>query len=639
MSGITGCLALEPGAEPDERWVRAAAQRVAHRGPDDEGFYADERIALGARRLAVIDPGPGGHQPLCSSDGRYWMVYDGEIYNYLELAASLLARGVELRTNSDAEVLLETYALLGRDVMRRLRGMFAFAIWDTWKGQLFCARDPFGLKPLYYAVGEPAIRPGTTGGLVLRFASERKALAGPGELTAVDPDALRRYLSFQYVPAPASMTSPAWVLPPGHGMIVRPGRPVNVYRYWRAELRPARGPSVDTPTKILDVMRDSVAVHLRSDAPVGVLLSGGVDSAAVSALAAEYQPGLLAFTVGFDLAGYSEIDLAQETAAAVGAKSVPYVITADEFFTELPRIVWHLDDPVADAAAVPLWFAAREASRHVKVVLSGDGADELFGGYPIYHQPSVVRAVEQLPRWGRAPLQRAAAILPEGVKGKGLLERAATPLGRRYIGHGQLFADDEVDALLGPGRASPYEVTDPVYRQAAEAGLDDVSTMQLVDVNTWLAGDILVRADRMAMAHGVELRAPFLDREVMAVASRLSREEKTAGGTTKFALREAMGEVLPQAAAERPRLGLAVPLGPWLAGEWFGFADELVRGAQTERWINREAALALLRRYHAGEPDVSWRQVWALMMFSLWHQIYVERVYDPVLLGWQTAAR
>src|SRR5580700_7196224 len=275
MSGITGCLALEPGAEPDERWVRAAAQRVAHRGPDDEGFYADERIALGARRLAVIDPGPGGHQPLCSSDGRYWMVYDGEIYNYLELAASLLARGVELRTNSDAEVLLETYALLGRDVMRRLRGMFAFAIWDTWKGQLFCARDPFGLKPLYYAVGEPAIRPGTTGGLVLRFASERKALAGPGELTAVDPDVLRRYLSFQYVPAPASMTSPAWVLPPGHGMIVRPGRPVNVYRYWRAELRPARGPSVDTPTKILDVMRDSVAVHLRSDAPVGAFLSGG----------------------------------------------------------------------------------------------------------------------------------------------------------------------------------------------------------------------------------------------------------------------------------------------------------------------------------------------------------------------------
>jgi asparagine synthase (glutamine-hydrolysing) len=639
MSGITGCLALEPGAEPDERWVRAAAGRLAHRGPDDEGLYADERIALGSRRLAIIDLSSGGHQPMCSSDGRYWMVYDGEIYNYLELAGSLLARGVALRTSSDAEVLLETYALLGRDVVRRLRGMFAFAIWDTWKNQLFCARDPFGVKPFYYTVGEPPGHAGPASGLVLRFASERKALADPAERAVVDPDALRRYLTFQYVPAPATMTSPAWVLPPGHGMIVRPERPVNIYRYWRAELRAARGPSVETPARILDVMRDSVAVHLRSDAPVGAFLSGGVDSAALSALAAEHQPGLLTFTVGFGLEGYSEIEQAQETAAAVGVKSIPRVITAEEFFAELPRVIWHLDDPLADAAAVPLWFAAREASKHVKVVLSGEGADELFGGYPIYHQPSMVRAVEQLPHWGRAPLQRAAAMLPDGVKGKGLLERAATPLGRRYIGHAQLFSDAQADLVLGPGRASAYEVTDPVYRQAAEAGLDDVSTMQLVDINTWLAGDVLVKADRITMAHGLELRTPFLDREVMTVASRLSREEKTAGGTTKFALREAMGELLPQAVAERPRLGLAVPLEPWLAGEWFGFAEHLLRTAQTARWINRQAALDLLRRYRAGEPDVTWQQLWALMVFSLWHQIYVERVYDPVRLGWEAAGR
>jgi asparagine synthase (glutamine-hydrolysing) len=259
MSGITGCLALGPGAKPDERWVHAAAERVAHRGPDGEGFHADQDIAMGARRLAIIDPSPGGHQPMCSSDGRYWMVYDGEIYNYVELAESLLARGVGLRTNSDAEVLLEAYALLGRDVVRKLRGMFAFAIWDTWKRQLFCARDPFGIKPFYYAVGERTGQAGGTGqggltrpaagsgrgpapGAVLWFASERKALGAPGELSALDPDALRRYLAFQYVPAPSTMTPPIRVLPPGHGMIVRPGRGVNVYRYWRAELRPAKGP-------------------------------------------------------------------------------------------------------------------------------------------------------------------------------------------------------------------------------------------------------------------------------------------------------------------------------------------------------------------------------------------------------------
>ena len=627
MSAITGCLALQPGAPPDERWVRAATSGLAHRGGDGEGFHADADIALGASRLAVIDPTGGGQQPVCSADGRYWMVFDGEIYNYLELAASLRARGIDLHTGSDAEALLEAYALLGRDVVRKLRGMYAFAIWDTWKRQLFCARDPFGLKPFYYARDDRA-------GL-LRFASERKALASPAQPIPLDPDALSRYLAFQYVPAPATMTPPVCALPPGHAIIVRHGRGVSVYRYWRAELRAARGPSVDTPTSILDVMRDSVSVHLRSDVPVGAFLSGGIDSAAICALAAEYQPGLPAITVGFDLDGYSEIELAMQTAAAVGVKAIPYVITAEEFFTELPRVVWHLDDPLADVTAVPLWFAAREAARQVKVVLSGDGADELFGGYSIYHQPSLVRAGGQLPGWGRAPLQRAASMLPPGVKGKGLLERAATPLGQRYIGHAHLFPDGLAARLLRGRVASEYEVTEGAYQQAAETGLDDIATMQLVDINNWLPGDTLVRADRMSMAHGVELRAPFLDREVMAVASRLSREEKTAGGTTKFTFREAMGEVLPQEVAERPRQGLPVPIGPWLAGEWFGYAQDVLGTARTDRWIDKDAAFGLLHAFRSGDPEVSWRQVWALVVFSLWHQIFVEGSYDPVRLGWQ----
>ena len=412
---------------------------------------------------------------------------------------------------------------------------------------------------------------------------------------------------------------------------------MRMYRYWRAELRPAGGPSVEAPPMILDVLRDSVAVHQRSDAPLGTYLSGGIDSAAICALAAESRPGLLTFTAGFERHGYSEIDQAQETAAALGVKSVPCVISAEEFFTELPRIIWHLDDPMADAAAVPLWFVAREASKYVKVVLSGEGSDELFGGYAVYHQPGVVRVGAHLPEWGKVPLHRAAAMLPPGAKGKGLLGRAATPLRRRYIGNAHVFVDDQADLVAGPWGATAYDVTDPVYDQAAQAGLDDVSTMQLVDINTWLPGDILVKADRMAMAHGLELRVPFLDREVMTVASRLSREEKTAGGTTKFALREAMGEVLPQAVAERAKLGFPVPVGEWLASEWFGYADHLLRTAQTQRWIDREAALTLLSRYRAGEPDVSWRQLWVLIVFSLWHQIYVERAYDPVRLGWEPA--
>jgi asparagine synthase (glutamine-hydrolysing) len=685
MCGIAGCLALALEADPDQSWVTNATERFHHRGPDDEGHYADPDVALGYKRLAIIDLSPGGHQPMCSADGRYWMVYNGEIYNYIELGRELREQGVVLRSSCDSEVLLETYARIGKDVVHRLRGMYAFAIWDTWTRELFCARDPFGIKPFYYRIdpaaadsagpprggrhaaptaadstarpasrgGRHAASPGTSAaggaspaspaapaapGRLLRFASERKSLAEPGELRALDPASVRRYLAFQYVPPPQTVTPPIRVLPPGHAMIARPGGDVDVYRYWRADLRPARAPSEGTPAAILAVMRDSVAVHLRSDAPLGAFLSGGIDSAAICALAAEHRPDLLTFTVGFEREGYSEIDRAQETAAALGVKSIPYVISQEEFFRHLPRIIWHLDDPMADAAAVPLWFVAREASKHVKVVLSGEGSDELFGGYAIYHQPGVVRAGEKLPEWGRLPIRKAAALIPAGVRGKGLLERTSTPLRHRYIGNAHVFGGDLIDRITQPGTASPWEVTDPVYDQAEQAELDDVSTMQLVDINTWLPGDILVKADRMTMAHSLELRVPFLDAEVMAVASRLAREEKIGAGTTKLALRTAMSEVLPKAAAERAKLGFPVPIGHWLAGGAYEFADRLLREAQTGEWIDRKAALDLLARFKAGDPEVSWRHLWVLIVFSLWHQIFAERVYDPAALGWERTA-
>jgi asparagine synthase (glutamine-hydrolysing) len=646
MGGMAGCLSLADGVGPDTEWVGRAAMRIAHRGPDDEGFYADPDLALGFKRLAVIDPSAAARQPVYSADGRYVMAFDGEIYNYIELAQRLAGRGVQLRTRSSAEVLVEMYAWLGKDVVRQLRGMYAFAIWDRRARELFCARDPFGIKPFFYALS-----PGTAGagrpphgvmasrpGPQLRFASERKALADSGEVTAIDPDALRRYLSFQYVPAPATLVPPARSLPAGHVLIARPGGRVDVFRYWRPEFRPARSPSSASPDKILAALRDSVAVHMRSDFPVGAFLSGGVDSATLCALAAQADPGLLTFTVGFEREGYSEIEHAAATAAALGVTSIPYVISPDEFAACLPRIVWHLDDPMADAAAVPLWFAAREARRHVKVVLSGEGADELFGGYGVYYQPGVVRAGQALPGWGRAAVSRVASEMPPGRRGKGLLNRTSTPLPRRYIGNAYVFRADQARLLVRGATGSEFDVTDPVYRQAAEAGLDDVATMQLVDVNTWLPGDILVKADRMAMAHGLELRTPFLDREVLAVAARLARVEKTAAGTTKFALREAVSELLPQAAAERPKLGFPVPLGHWLSGGMYGYAEQVVRTAQTGQWLNKGAAADLLGRFRAGDPQVTWRQVWLLVVFSLWHQIYVERVYDPVALGWESPA-
>ena len=628
MSGIAGCLALAEGTRPDTDWTVRAARRMTHRGPDDDGVFADGPIALAARRLAVIDPSAAGHQPMRSSDGRFWMVYNGEIYNQGELARRLRARGVQLRGKSDSEVLLEMFAAEGKDALRRLRGMYAFAIWDTRNQELFCARDPFGIKPLYYTLAE--------GGNQLRFASERKALLGAGEVSVIDPDALRRYLSFQYVPPPATMTPPVRSLPPGHFMVARLGGPVDVFRYWRPVLRPAKSPAVDTPERILAVLRESVTTHLRSDVPLGAFLSGGVDSAAICALAAESRPGMLTFTAGFARPGYSEIEQAQETAAALGLKSVPYVITAQEFAARLPQIIWQLDDPMADAAAIPLWFVAREARRHVKVVLSGEGADELFGGYGVYYQPSVVRAATRLPGWGRNSAGAMAARISPGQRGKGLLQRISLPLRDRYIGNAHVFSGAEVNLLTRYGGGTVFDVTDSLFDQAASAGLDDVATMQLVDINTWLPGDILVKADRAAMAHGLELRSPFLDREVMAVASRLSRAEKTAAGTTKFALREAVGGLLSQAAAERRKLGFPVPIGHWFRGELSGYAEQVIHEARTEEWLDKREVLNVLRQFRAGDPEVPWRRLWVLLVFSLWHQIYVERVFDPVKLGWES---
>jgi asparagine synthase (glutamine-hydrolysing) len=631
MSGIAGCLALAGGTRPDAEWVLRAVRRMAHRGPDDEHVISDGPVSLGARRLAVIEPSAAGRQPMRSADGRFLIVYDGALYNYGELAQRLRSRGVTLRGRSDTELLLETYAAEGREALRRLRGMFAFAIWDSQTGELFCARDPFGIKPLYYTLAES--------GRQLRFASERKALLGPGEVTVIDPEALRRYLAFQYVPAPATMTPPVSCLPAGCFLSVRPGEPLDrPVRYWRPMLRSARSPAPDSPERVLDALRGSVAAHLRSDVPVGAFLSGGVDSAAICAIAAETKPGMLTFTAGFTRPGYSEIEQAQETAAALGLRNIPYLITAQEFAARLPQIVWHLDDPMADAAAVGLWFVAREARRHVKVVLSGEGADELFGGYRVYYQPGVVRAATRLGP-GRSIAAAMADRIPPGQKGKGLLERIATPLRTRYIGNANVFSAADIDVLTRYGGGSAYDVTGPLFDQADAAGLDDVATMQLVDINTWLPGDILVKADRASMAHGLQLRTPFLDREVMSVASRLARAEKTAAGTTKFVLREAVGSLLPQESAERRKLGFPVPIGHWFRGELSGYADQVIREAHTEEWLDKRAVMDVLRRFKSGDPDVRWRQVWALVVFSLWHQIFVERVFDPVALGWQYLPR
>ncbi|MGH8969605.1 MAG: asparagine synthase (glutamine-hydrolyzing) [Actinomycetes bacterium] len=596
MCGLIASLSSRKGAAAEAAWVAEATAALSHRGPDDGGSYEGDGVALGSRRLAIMDPTARGHQPMRSADGRFWLVFNGEIYNFRELGAALAAEGALLRTASDTEVLVELLARRGADALPDLRGMYAFVLYDTLMGELLAARDPFGIKPLFYSWQDG----------VLRLASEKKALLSVDDGEPVDRDALRLYLSFQFVPPPATMSAAVTSVPPGHTLRARHDEAPTLGRFSRISLRPTTSPPVrDQAAAVLDALRDSVSVHLRSDVPVGALLSGGVDSAAICALAAEQRPGMDVFTVGFEREGFSEVGQAQEAAAALGLRHHSVVVGIEEFVTCLPRITWHLDDPLGDAAAVPLWFVAREARRHVRVVLSGEGADELFGGYH-NHREAVESGGRHIPP--------------------------------TYIGGEHVFVGEEVDALALGGTAVVDDIIRPMRERAIAERLDLVAGMQLVDLHTWLPGDILVKADRMTMAHGLELRVPFLDRRVAAVAALLPMEAKISGGTTKHLLRQAVAPLMPAAVAIRPKLGFPVPIGHWLRGELYGFAETLFREAEIDRYIRRDAALGLLRRYRGGE-DFDWRKLWVLVSFCLWHQVHVERRYDPIALGWQMQPR
>jgi len=589
VCGLTAWQGTTPDDPVDDAWLRTATATLAHRGPDGAGHHCEAGVGLGFRRLAILDRSASADQPMRSHDGRYVLVFTGEVYNDRELREGLAGRGVGLRTTSDTEVVLELLARDGADALGRLRGMYALVLHDTRTGELLAARDPFGIKPLYYA---------RSGG-VLRLASEKKALTSVVGGDRVDPDSLRLFLSFSFVPPPRTMSTDIRSLPPGTFLRARHGEQPRLHRF---SPRVFRRPSANR-SAVLDALRESVRTHLRSDVPVGALLSGGIDSAAVCALAREHRPGLDVFTVGFDQEGFSEVALAEETAAALGLEHHALTVAVDEFVEALPQITWHLDDPLGDASAVPLWFVAREARRHVGVVLSGEGADELFGGY--HNHGAAVRA--------------GGEVVPGD-----------------YIGGEHVFVGAEVDAWVRGGTATAEDVVAPVRAQAVAEGLDVVATMQSVDLHAWLPGDILTKADRMSMAHGLELRVPFLDREVAEAAAEIPQRAKIAAGTTKHLLRRAVAPLLPDAVVGRPKLGFPVPIGAWLRdGELSGFAEDVFCTADVDRYLRRDDALDLLRRYRRGE-DFDWRRLWVLVTFCLWHQVHVEERYDAVALGWRT---
>jgi asparagine synthase (glutamine-hydrolysing) len=624
VCGLLGLLTSGAEAATRTAPVAAALRCQRHRGPDESGTWNDADVVFGFNRLSIIDV-ERSHQPLHYADGRYTIVFNGEIYNYLELRAELAREhGASFATDGDTEAVVAAYHQWGPAAVRRLRGMFAFLIWDAQERVLFGARDPFGIKPLYLATGP--------GGVA--FASEKKSLlelaptlglAGPGDLDQV---ALHHYLLLQYVPEPATMHRQLRRVESGSHVTVRPGGEVEQERYFTPVLHDDGGRGPQLHRRIADVLRDSVAKHMRADVTVGAFLSGGIDSTAIAVLAKEHNPDLVTFTTGFEREGYSEVDVAAESAAAIGVRHVVRTVKPDEMMDVLPLIVWYLDDPVADPALVPLWFVAREARQHVKVVLSGEGADELFGGYTIYREPISLAPFERVPGALRGLLGRLSTRLPEGLRGKDLLRRGALPLEQRYYGNARIFRDEHLAGLLRQfdPRRSHTDLTAAHYRESA--GWDPVARMQHVDLFTWLRGDILVKADKMTMANSLELRVPFLDPEVFAVAAGLPLSEKIAAGTTKYALRRALDGIVPAHVLHRRKLGFPVPIRHWLRDEMFDWAREIVRDSQADHLIDLTAVNRMLDAHRAGPVDHS-RRIWTLLVFLLWHGIFVEERIRP----------
>ncbi|MDT5143783.1 MAG: hypothetical protein QOI79_3146 [Mycobacterium sp.] len=638
MCGLLAFVAASAGAESSSS-AHATAEAIAHashlmrhRGPDEPGTWADPAgaVVFGFNRLSIIDIAHS-HQPLRwgppESPDRYELVFNGEIYNYLELRAELAERhGAVFATDGDGEAIVAAYHHWGADALTRLRGMFAFALWDTVVGELFCARDLFGIKPLFVATG--------TGGTAV--ASEKKCLLELADLigfdTAIDDRAVQHYTVLQYVPEPETLHRGVRRLESGCYARIRPGQQPQTTRYFvpRFEAIPI---SPDTEQarydEITAVLEDSVAKHMRADVTVGAFLSGGIDSTAIAALAIRHNPRLITFTTGFEREGFSEIDVAVASAEAIGARHVAKVVTPDEFVAALPEIVWYLDEPVADPALVPLFFVAREARKHVKVVLSGEGADELFGGYTIYREPLSLKPFDYLPRPLRRSMGTLSKPLPDGMRGKSLLHRGSLTLEQRYYGNARSFSDVQLRDVL-PGFRPEWthtDITAPIYAESAD--WDPVARMQHVDLFTWLRGDILVKADKMTMANSLELRVPFLDSEVFAVASRLPVDAKITRTTTKYALRRALEPIVPPHVLNRPKLGFPVPIRHWLrAGALLDWAHEMVNSSATDHLIDASAVRRMLDEHRCGTADHS-RRLWTVLIFIMWHAIFVEHSVVP----------
>ena len=583
--------------------------RIVHRGPDSAGKYVDEDIALGFRRLSIIDL-EEGHQPMFNEDETMVLVFNGEIYNFKDLRAELIEKGHTFKNHADSEVLVHGYEEWGKDLVARLRGMFAFVIFDKRDKTIFGARDMFGIKPFYYTfMGESFI-----------FGSEIKSfLEHPDFKKELNEEALGHYLSFQYSPTEETFFKNVFKLPPAHYFTIKNGEMEKV-RYWKPEFDSKEG-VLEYYADLTDkTVRESVAAHKIADVEVGSFLSSGIDSSYIAEAANVDKT----FTVGFESPDgdrYNEIHFAKKFADTIGVENISKIITPEEYWGNFGKIQYHMDEPLADPAAIALYFVSKLASEHVKVVMSGEGADELFGGYRIYQEPITLTAYDKLPFCIRKIVSKICECLPK-IHGINYLIRRGKTIEERFIGNANIFSLKERNSILKSETAKnavePQILCDKFYSEVKDK--DTVTKMQYLDINMWLMGDILLKADKTSMANSLELRVPFLDKKVMEFAQDIPLECRVNTVTTKLALRKAAEKTLPKLTASKDKLGFPVPIRVWLKeDEYYNKVKTAFTSEYAEKYFDTAKLVSLLDLHRSGKADVS-RKIWTVYTFLVWYE-------------------
>jgi asparagine synthase (glutamine-hydrolysing) len=612
MCGFVGFLNDTSDIELNKQSVRQMADKITHRGPDDDNYYVDEGVSIGFRRLSIIDL-QGGAQPIFNEDGTMVLVFNGEIYNYQTIRTELIERGHIFKTKSDSEVLLHGYEEYGTKLFDKLRGMFAFVIWDKRTNTLFGARDIFGIKPFFYYKN----------GDTFLFASEIKAfLPHPSFKKEFNKERLPEYLCFEYIPSEQTMFKNVFKLPPASYFILRDGKlEINSYFEMKYDIDDSK--SIEYfENLIAETFSGSVDAHGVSDVEVGCFLSGGVDSSYVVAEVAKRNNSVKTFSVGFAEEQYSELPFAEEFAKTVGVANYAKKITADEYFDIAPTVQYYMDEPLPNPSALPLFFLARCAAEHVKVVLSGEGADELFGGYHYYVEPLDFENYRKIPKPIRKAAALAARALPRSVHGRRFLVRGAQDIEERYIRNNYVFDYIEREHVLKhkSNAPNPAAFTKPYFDKAK--GLDDITKMQYADIRVWMVHDILVKADRMSMASSLELRVPFLDKEVLKVALSIPSKYRVSKDNTKIVLRRAAARQLPEKTSGMRKKGFATPLNDWLRQDKFynrvkaSFESDIAR-----EFFDVDYIMKLLNDHKAGRAK-NMKKIWTIYSFIIWYEQY-----------------